>query len=153
MATQTGPRRCTFRKPRFSTGTEDGLRCDAESFGAFGRSARIVVMRAYEVLMNGKPLCTAGTPDGIVTLTIADVNENTTLYIGASESSNGESVTWIHTSLKAGDEVRVRVVESESVDEPAARHCQETLILDERKKYVRAWARRFGWTLTESEPS
>jgi hypothetical protein len=85
-----------------------------------------MTMRAFEAMVNGKQLCTAGTRDGALAVTITDVSDDTTLYIGASDSTSGESITWINTSLKSGDEVRLRVIECESVDKPAERHLPRT---------------------------
>jgi hypothetical protein len=49
-----------------------------------------------------------------------------------------------------GDEVRVRILESVSADEPAARKREEPeRELERQRNYVREMAKKLGWTLTE----
>jgi hypothetical protein len=106
-------------------------------------------MRVYEVVMNGDRLCTAGINGSGVTVGIADTNEHATLHVGASESYTGEYLTWTKTKLDVGDRVLVRILGSGCIDEPQARRRREVEEVEERKRYLRAMAREFGWTLIE----
>jgi hypothetical protein len=114
----------------------------------------IGTMRAFEVNLNGKRLCLAGIgDDGVLNAMVEHfVGKGwnyQTLLVGGLISPTGEHVTWKRRRLKIGDEVRIKIVESVSVDRP-----RERLRLDPRdevkrqKKYVREMAKKFGWKIT-----
>ena len=86
-------------------------------------------MIAFEVLVNGEKLCTAGVGDkGVLTANIVGP-KSPRLRVGGLH--NEEHVLWIShrpmaLELKVGDEVTVRIVETEVVDEPIQRYASQT---------------------------
>jgi hypothetical protein len=116
-------------------------------------------MRAYEVFLNGERLCIAGVPgEGTSTIEVSDfkkneVDDEARLDVRAFEYPTREYLSWTNAPLSLGDEVRLRVLESNSVDEPKARRREDPEVrakeLEERKTFVRAWAKKFGWTVIE----
>lgn len=112
------------------------------------------VMRAFEVHLNGKRLCTAGVGDGgvltaIVSLVPHTASEAPRLDVGGLISSTNEHVYWKQRTLRLGDEVRISLVERDAVDRPKRRTVQDpTHDLKAQKKYVREMARKFGWKIS-----
>lgn len=83
-------------------------------------------MRAFEVYLNGERLCTAGIgDDGVLNAMVNHVkghgHDEVFLRVGGLVSPTKEHVNWKGLHLKAGDEVRVRITDSDEVDEPEAR--------------------------------
>ena len=81
-------------------------------------------MRGLEVYLNEVKLCTAGIgPGGALNATLDIVAEDTgydmTFRVGGLE--NDEFVIWSDRELRVGDEINIRVVETESVDRPKRR--------------------------------
>src|SRR2546429_515815 len=118
----------------------------------------LLVMRAYEVFLNGERLCLAGIAgEGSLTIEITDWKPNEMddprLDVRGFEDLTREFLTWTSALLRLGDEVRLRVLESSSVDEPKERRRQQFEVsaeeLEERKTYLRAAAEKFGWTVIE----
>jgi hypothetical protein len=112
-------------------------------------------MVAYEVFVNGNRLCTAGIDgDGVLTAMLdygrGKRIDHLHLTVGGLVSSTREHLTWPGTFLKLGDEVRAKVVDAPSVDEPERREpANSEQELENRKAFVRAMAGKWGWTLTE----
>jgi DNA-binding helix-hairpin-helix protein with protein kinase domain len=115
-------------------------------------------MRAFEVFLNGERLCVAGIDgDGVLNAMVDHVKikarDDLRLRVGGLVSATEEHLTWSQVGLTAGDEVRIRILESASVDEPerqklrGARETEDEL--EEKKRFVRALAKKWGWTLTE----
>jgi hypothetical protein len=70
--------------------------------------------------------------------------------VGGLVSATGDHIDWSSTQLNTGDEVRVRIIESDSADEPKdRRHRNPDEELEQQRRYVRAMAKQLGWTLTE----
>jgi hypothetical protein len=111
-------------------------------------------MRAFEVYLNGKPLCVAGIGDDGVLNAMVDYvvgrgRNQQTLRVGGLISPTGEHVIWKRRRLKIGDEVRVKIVESASIDRPKERHRLDPKEdLKRQKQYVREMVKKFGWKLT-----
>jgi hypothetical protein len=111
-------------------------------------------MRAFEVYLNGKRLCVAGIGDDGVLSTIVDHvvgkgRNQQTLRVGGLISPTGEHVIWNRRRLKIGDEVRVKIVESASIDRPKERiRLDPKEDLRRQKQYVRDMAKKLGWKLT-----
>jgi hypothetical protein len=65
-----------------------------------------------------------------------------------------EHVLWKESVLHLGDQLRLKVVEKETVDVPRERvrrdHAAET---KSQKHYVRKMAKKFGWKIQESDKS
>ena len=83
-------------------------------------------MRAFEVALNGKRLCTAGVGDDGVLSVIMDHligqgHDSVALNVGGLLSKTNEHVVWRHKALKSGDEVHIKVIDAESVDKPRKR--------------------------------
>src|SRR5260221_10801313 len=114
-------------------------------------------MKAFEVFLNGERLCLAGIAGRCVLTVIIDhvkgkddpVDE-INLQVGGLISNTHEHVIWSRTQLGTGDEVRVRIIESDSADEPAERMAPDSeQDLEQRKALVRATVKSLGWTLIE----
>jgi len=72
--------------------------------------------------------------------------ENLSLSLGGLVSPTQEHVDWRNLGLKVGDEVLLRIAESESVDRPRKRTREDpTARVKQQKHYVRAMAKKFGW--------
>ena len=83
-------------------------------------------MRAFEVHLNGERLCVAGFDgDGVLNTMIDQVagsgRRDICFRVGGLITATDEHVRWINLRLKVGDEVALKVVETESVDMPAQR--------------------------------
>jgi hypothetical protein len=99
-------------------------------------------MIAYEVVVNGESLCTAGINElGVLTAMIAWVHRREqrnpetgesypttefTLDVGAFASESGEHRNWIKESLKVGDRIEINVRDLSTVDEPASRQQKDS---------------------------
>jgi hypothetical protein len=77
-------------------------------------------MRAFEVYLHGKKLCMAGLPGDCVLAAMIDhvsmSGGELSLRVGGLSVAAGEHVRWRSRRLRVGDEVRVKIVESESAD-------------------------------------
>lgn len=111
-------------------------------------------MRAFEVYLNGKRLCLAGIGDDGVLNTMVDHGvgkgwNQQTLRVGGLINATQEHVIWSRRRLKIGDEVRVKIVETASIDRPKERiRIDPKEDLKRQKQYVRDLAKKFGWKLT-----
>jgi len=110
-------------------------------------------MRAFEVQLNGKRLCLAGVGErGVLTAIIEHIaglnGSNLNLNVGGLFSSTWKHVRWRNRRLKVGDEVLIKIVESESVDKPRDSYCLDREADEKKQKaYVRAMAKKFGWRI------
>ena len=111
-------------------------------------------MYAFEVYLNNKKLCVAGVGEqGVLSAHVTWVGKTEftglTLYMGGLASPDKENVSWIRErKLKADDEVRIKIVEAHSVDEPAHRYrIDPARDLRARKRDVLRMAKEFGWTI------
>jgi len=84
-------------------------------------------MMAFEVFVNGKKVCTAGVRkpdlmDAMLWLT-AEPRELSFRLSGLIHQTDDSSeiVNWLKRSLEIGDELTIRVIESEIVDDPLPR--------------------------------
>ncbi|MBZ5680986.1 MAG: hypothetical protein LAO24_12855 [Acidobacteriia bacterium] len=111
-------------------------------------------MRAFEVYLNGKKLCLAGIGnDGVLTTIVNWVARkgrgDLFLEVGGLVSSADEHVAWINQKpLRVGDQLRIKLVETSSVDEPTKRHRTDPAEqLKSKKRYVRMMAKELGWKI------
>jgi hypothetical protein len=110
-------------------------------------------MRAFEIYLNGKRICTAGVGDDGVLSVIANHvighgRDEFSLHVGGLIKSD-EHVTWRTSKLKNGDELLIQILESESVDQPKKRHLRDFAEeVTQEKDYVRRMAKKFGWQIT-----
>jgi len=81
-------------------------------------------MRALEVLVNGEKLCVAGIGDSgvlstIVNLSVHHGSGGFFVAVGGLISETKEHVNWVSQKpLHVGDEVQVRIVETDAIDSP-----------------------------------
>jgi hypothetical protein len=121
-------------------------------------------MPAFQVSLSGRKLCTAGVGDhGVLTTMVTwvrrkggdtlekrpdSVEEELSLHVGGLITPKQEHVGWVERPLKAGDEVRVKIVEAAKVGRPRERRRRDPAIeLRSQKKYCRMLAKKFGWKI------
>jgi hypothetical protein len=81
-------------------------------------------MRAFEVSINGEKLCVAGIGDDGVLTTIVHFSVQhrdggSFLQVGGLIGQTQDHVNWVNQKpLKLGDNVEVRIVETEAADSP-----------------------------------
>jgi hypothetical protein len=114
-------------------------------------------MRAFKIYLNGKKLCLAGVGnDGVLTTTITYVRSRkrreTQAYVGGLIMPQGDHVMWKQSRLRPGDELRVKIVETEAVDKLSKRFPRDPSTDEKRKKrYVLQMAKQFGWKIERPE--
>ncbi len=119
----------------------------------------IVHMRAFEVYLNGKRLCLAGVGnDGVLTTNVTHVpfrrRRETRLYVGGLVLPQDEHVFWRQTTLRLGDEIRLKIVEKTAVDRPRKRSRRDPAAEAKvEKRQLRKLATKFGWKLQKSDKS
>jgi hypothetical protein len=111
-------------------------------------------MRAFEVRLNGKRVCVAGIGDDAVLNVIANhltPSGDTHFNVGGLDCVRNEHVQWAFMNkLTTGDELSIRVVESDKIDPPRARKaCAPAEELKQTKAYVRKMAKQFGWKVVK----
>ena len=111
-------------------------------------------MRAFEVYLNGKKLCVAGIgDDGVLSAIVNWVTRkgdgDLFLEVGGLISPTQEHVAWIgQKPLQVGDKVQVKIVERDTANKPAKRYKWDSRKqLVSEKAYVRALAKKLGWTI------
>lgn len=116
-------------------------------------------MKAFQVHLNGRKLCTAGFSehdvvlDAIVDYVSGNGRDELALTVGGLISPKEEYVRWVkRKKLRMGDEIRLRIIETRSVDNPKERRTRDDVWsapnLRQQKQYVREMAKKFGWTIT-----
>ncbi len=77
-------------------------------------------MKALEIWINGERRCVAGTGDHVLNA-IVNATLGFRLTVGGIIEKDGESfhVDWLGETFQIGDEVRVRFIETDEVDEPS----------------------------------
>ena len=111
-------------------------------------------MKAFEIRLNQKKLCTAGVEEQGVLTAMVDYVANgkrneLSLSVGGLITSTDEQVRWVQRRrVRTGDEIRVKVVEAESVDKPKVRYRRDPAAdATAQKRYVREMAKKFGWSI------
>src|SRR5947209_8692538 len=102
-------------------------------------------MLCFEVHYNGKKLCTAGVGDfGVLMASISWVSHSPQklarwtgqgmphsdpvelrLEVGgltSNETETGENLKWVDSTLSAGDEIRIRLIDASEPDPPMQRY-------------------------------
>jgi hypothetical protein len=87
-------------------------------------------MKAFHILVNGKPCCTAGI--GLMGVLHVIVNwvrrkgepreGEFDLSVGGLDITSEEHVRWSAPRIGVGDEITIRVVESDQINTPARRY-------------------------------
>jgi hypothetical protein len=128
-------------------------------------------MICFEVYRNGQKICTAGIGDyGVLTAILTWVSHHPeSLARWAAEGSpnteptemdfsvgglydNNSSVVehlkWARLPIVVGDEISIRVVDSQTTDPPSERRQDDPARdVERKKKYVREAAKEFGWEI------
>jgi hypothetical protein len=111
-------------------------------------------MRAFKVHLNGKKLCLAGISDDCVLTAIVNYvagrgGSDMFLQVGGLQSSVDKHLRWVEQKpLRINDEIRIEILDTDSVDEPTERYpVDPAKNLAHQKRYVRQMAKRFGWKI------
>jgi hypothetical protein len=103
-------------------------------------------MTAFEVFLNGQRLCLAGVADGVVTVIANAVDSRGERWVSVGGLEGDSHLGWVdETPLKSGDELRIRVVESDHVDAPVRTRRDDVRLIEaaERREYDRL-KQKFG---------
>jgi hypothetical protein len=87
-------------------------------------------MKSFNIHVNGKPCCTAGIgPSGVLHVIVNWVRRKGEpkegefdLSVGGLDTTTEEHVRWSAPRIRVGDEITIRVVESDKIDPPARRY-------------------------------
>jgi hypothetical protein len=126
----------------------------------------VTAMLAFDVLLNGKKVCTAGVGgDGGLSAIVSArfdggeatnrktsrrVNDELRLYVGGSDNSTSEYIRWQDCRLCVGDEVCIRIGEGELASKPRRRErADPAWVAEAEAKYVESAAKRLGWTIVK----
>jgi hypothetical protein len=111
-------------------------------------------MRAFKIYLNNRRVCLAGVGErGVLSEFVTWVgkadSERLFLNLGGLVSPARENVSWIRErSLNVGNEVRIKIVEVNEVDEPTFRYrIDPARDLRSRKSHVLRMAKEFGWKI------
>jgi hypothetical protein len=109
-------------------------------------------MRAFEIYINGERLCLAGVGSAGVFSAVIEYlggdEEDLRLDVGGWLIPEQEHVRWRDRSLSVGDDVRIRILESDKVDAPTERlPTNVKQDIQAQKRYVRTMAKKFGWKI------
>lgn len=119
----------------------------------------MTVMRAFEVYVNNERLCLAGVNDQSVLTAIIDYvgkvgkknDERLHLHVGGLVIPQEEHVRWRERELAVGDEIRVRILDSDKVDTPSERIPRDpNKDIQQQKRYVQAIAKKLGWKIQKA---
>jgi hypothetical protein len=108
-------------------------------------------MRAFDIHLNGKHVCLAGVgEDGVLTAIIDHITgpkgSSLHLHVGGLVSPIGKHFLWSYRRLKVGDEIIVKIAETDSVDRPRKRYPFNPEGDEKKQKaHIRAMAKKFGW--------
>lgn len=114
-----------------------------------------LAMRAYEVFLNGERLCTAGIgKQGYISayVTYLSQKNETDLDVIGCLASKKLYVRWTRRPLRTGDEVRVKIVNTKTVDKfkkIIGRVESPGRVLKLRKRMIRRMANEFGWEIRQ----
>ena len=90
-------------------------------------------MLAYQITVNGKIVATAGVERGVVSVIAnwvfipSDVatdpqgDWDAGLIVGALDNITSEHLKWFQGDIGVGDEITIKLIETDRVDEPAER--------------------------------
>jgi|SRR5215471_2585659 len=121
-------------------------------------------MRGLEIHVNGKRLCTAGIgDDGVLTVIVRSilrpiqassrkrtprVQEDLGLDVGGFNPSTSEHARWKSPKLRTGDEVRIKIIETERPDRPSSRErADPDEVINAEERYVERTAKKLGWKI------
>ncbi len=113
-------------------------------------------MRAFRIHLNGKRLCIAGLEEGMLLFGLAcSENQHGRGGVGLNMTGmllNQETIRWQHRGLRMNDEVRIKIVETRTVDKFTVMQKAPRDPRKYEKRYVRRMAKEFGWTIQTGAP-
>ena len=111
-------------------------------------------MQAFEVHLNGKRLCKAGIDgDSVLSASVNALSREDShdlfLQVGGLITASEDRLIWQgHLALTVGDEIALRIVETDAVDIPEQRYRTNSKEDEQNSKaYVLAIAQKYGWKL------
>jgi hypothetical protein len=114
-------------------------------------------MRALKVSLNGERLCVAGIDGDCVLNTMVDHiagrrgRPELYLRVGGLISATGDHLIWRNMRLKDGDEVTVKIVQTDRADRPKRKYHMDSAENEKNTKaYVLAIAKKYGWKVITS---
>jgi hypothetical protein len=126
-------------------------------------------MRAFQIHLNGKRLCTAGVgEDGVLTAVVRSIlrprqvskqkrssrsKEDLAIDVGGLISPTLEHLRWKTPRLRSGDEICIKIIETDSADKPNERKRAAPELESAKKKYVERTAKSLGWKIVKPPPS
>jgi hypothetical protein len=126
-------------------------------------------MRALEIHVNGKKLCTAGIgDDGVLTAIVRSILrpiqaisrkrtsqawEDLGIDVAGFIPSAQEHVRWKSSKLRTGDEIRIKIIETDRPDKPSSRErADPDKAINAEKRYVERMAKKLGWKIIKTGP-
>lgn len=119
-------------------------------------------MTAFEISLNGTKLCTAGVGElGVLSAIVTWVRRQGEEFGGQCDlgitgliSPTREHVNWHGNPLQSGDEVFIKILEQDTVDEPGNRVPRDPVKdLEQMKEYVKRAAEELGWRIEMNPPA
>jgi hypothetical protein len=78
------------------------------------------------------------------------VVEELKLQAGGLDGNTNEHLDWATPPVKVGDEIKIKIIKTDSPSDPDTRRRTDPAVdLERRKDYVRKMATELGWKLTE----
>jgi hypothetical protein len=102
-------------------------------------------MIGFEVFLNGQRLCIAGAGDAVLTAIVSSVPKRQELKLEVGGLAEEAHLEWhIPRSLVVGDEVIVRVLETQHPDSPAAiRRDDRALVEESERQYYQRLKQKY----------
>lgn len=85
-------------------------------------------MKAFEIIINDDNICRAGLESGkgvltthiISTTGLDNQSDSVSLNVSGLNSASNESLKWVTQEVKVGDEILVRIIDTEEIDQPTS---------------------------------
>jgi hypothetical protein len=105
-------------------------------------------MIGFEVSVNGRRVCTAGAGEGLLTAIVSSVASRSELKLEVGGLLEDAHLAWATPpSLGVGDEVTVRVVETDKPDAPTTTKRDDTSVVKEgERRYYERLKRKYEGT-------
>jgi hypothetical protein len=129
------------------------------------RSASLMILRpnimiAFEIHLNGKKAVTAGIDGpGVLSAIVNWVErelppkerrckDDMSVSVGGLAARTNTFLTWLQRDISVGDEIFLRVVETDKVDKARKQRREKAAVRRRRQKaYVRSMAKKWGWKI------
>jgi hypothetical protein len=131
--------------------------CRRLSGTPFGVSSKAII--AFQVAVNGEPVCTAGIDDfGVISAIMTwvgrrpeksadgkSIEEELTFDVGGLDSTAAERLTWLKAELRVGDTVSIRVVDTDKVDGARERRKDDPeMVARAQRRYYEKLKQEYG---------